>query len=308
MLGSFALIGLLYIPWVKIFLFQFHQVGGNYWIPPMDRWSIPSTLWTMLLGIGVDVNRHTTQYGLIALTAIVVLILIRMLWKTDGKAKWLVIFNILAPFAGAMLFFLLARLRGETSSVYLVRYFLFTTVFINIAIALWLTTIKTKWFKMLILILYAGANLFAVYHFWDDMKPAERPGMAAAVRLLESNVEPSHKLYVGSSFEFFNLKYYISQLDKPGFPRPLLFSGGNRDIKNMPHFAGTAILTNDDLLPDFSEATKKGDTVWLLWTNGFGGSKPETPKNWEQVAEYSYPDIRPYVGTWIIVTEYQVNK
>ena len=85
------------------------------------------------------------------------------------------------------------------------------------------------------------------------------------------------------------------------------YSGGNRDIKNLPHFAGTAILTNEDLLPDFAEATTTGDTVWLLWTNGFGGSQPEVPANWEQVDEKGYAEVRPYVGTWIIVTKYVVK-
>jgi hypothetical protein len=115
---------------------------------------------------------------------------------------------------------------------------------------------------------------------------------------------------------YFNLKYYVNQyleslkdlpIDYGPFPSPLLYSGGNRDIKNMPHFAGTAILTNQDLLPDFSEATKKGDTVWLVWTNGFGGSKPETPQNWLKLDEKAYAEVRPYVGTYVYVTEYKIN-
>jgi hypothetical protein len=75
----------------------------------------------------------------------------------------------------------------------------------------------------------------------------------------------------------------------------------------MQHFEGTAILTDADLVPHFSEAVKTGDTVWLLWTNGFGGSKPEVPANWKQTDEAGFAEVRPYVGTWIIVTKYLVE-
>ena len=141
--------------------------------------------------------------------------------------------------------------------------------------------------------------------------------MNEAVRYLEANIEPNHKVYVGSSFQFFNLKYYMSRflpVDEAlfmgyGAPRikPLLFFGGNTDIKNLPHFAGTAILTNQDLLPDFNKGVKNGDTVWLVWTNGFGASKPVIPGNWTQIIEKEYPEVRPYVGTSIYVDEYKVN-
>ncbi|MCX6796924.1 MAG: hypothetical protein NTX98_00395, partial [Candidatus Doudnabacteria bacterium] len=73
------------------------------------------------------------------------------------------------------------------------------------------------------------------------------------------------------------------------------------------HFAGTAILTNQDLLPEFSQDVKNGDTVWLVWTNGFGSNKPGTPKNWTQIDEKAYAEVRPYVGTYVYVTEYRVN-
>src|SRR3989344_9425066 len=129
--------------------------------------------------------------------------------------------------------------------------------------------------------------------------------MNQASKYLRANIEPAHKLYVGSSFEFFNLKYYANQLLIP--QTPLLFSGGNTDIKNLPHFAGTAILTNEDLLPDFNRDVKNSDTVWLDWTNGFGGTKPSVSGKWTQIGERQYPEVRPYVGTNIYVDEYKVN-
>lgn len=129
--------------------------------------------------------------------------------------------------------------------------------------------------------------------------------MNSAAKYLKANVEPGHKLYSGTSFIFFNLKYYVSRLDIA--QTPLLYSGGNVEVKNLPHFAGTAILTNDDLLPEFNRDAKTGDTVWLVWTNGFGSSKPVVPNNWAEINEKEYPEVRPYIGASTYVAEFLVN-
>lgn len=302
LIGSFIIIGLLYVPWLKTFAYQFSQVSEAFWIPKMDRCSIPTTVWEMFLGFNIDINNSTTQIFVILSLVFSIFFIFRFLQRTQEKTKWLVVLALVAPFAGAILFILLGKLRGQDSSVFLVRYFLFASVFYTIAIGVWLAEFKHKTFATLLLIIYAAANIAAFYQYWNGLNTKERQGMAAASAYLNRQVEPDDKLYVGSSFEFFNLKYY-----NRAPVTPLLYSGGNRDIKNLPHFAGTAILTNEDLLPDFAEATTTGDTVWLLWTNGFGGSQPEVPANWEQVDEKGYAEVRPYVGTWIIVTRYVVK-
>lgn len=298
---SFLVIGLAYLPWLKTFLFQFRQVGGNYWIPPMNLWSIPDTLWRLVIG------SYTANHLLLGLlTLVVVGVLFFVIRRIKGTVQWLLVFSVVAPFAGAILFAVLAMLRDQGSSVYLVRYFLFSSAFLIISMAVWLVEFRLRKVAQTLLIILVAANLVAFANEWQNLDVKSHPGMAGAAELLENNVEPQHKLYVGSSFEFFNLKYYLSRREGPR-QRPLLYSGGITDIKDMPHYAGTAILTNQDLLPNFETATKNGDTVWLLWTTGFGGSKPEVPKNWTQIDEKGFAEIRPYLGTWVIVTEYKVN-
>ncbi len=303
LLLSFALIALLYLPWVQTFLFQFKQVSAAYWIPKMDIWSIPTTIWQMLLAFGVDIAKSSTKIYVSLASLFSAIFLAYFVWRTQEKAKWLVLLCVLAPFGGALLFALLGKLQGAESSVFLVRYFLFASVFYTIALGIWFAELKPRLLGKILLLLYVIANLSAFALHWQELNVNERKGMSAASEYLQNNVKASDKLFIGSSFEFFNFKYYNQTPVKP-----LLYSGGNRDIKNLPHFAGTAILTNEDLLPDFSEATKAGDTVWLLWTNGFGGNKPEVPKNFEQVEEKGFAEIRPYLGTWIIITKYNVVK
>ncbi|MDQ3018297.1 MAG: glycosyltransferase family 39 protein [bacterium] len=294
---SGVLIGVSFLPWLKVFLFQFKQVGAGYWIPPMDRWSIPRTLWELIIRIA-----EPSHILMAALSLLTLWMFIRVIRKYGEPERWLVLSVFIAPFLGAIMFNLLSLLKGETSSVYLVRYFIFGSTFYLMLIALFIQSIQMKKLRYALVAFIAVLNLFSIYYYWDQIDVSTKPGMAAAANFMNANVEPTHKIYVGSSFQFFNYKYYNKTQ-----VTPLLFSGGQTDISSMPHYAGTAILTNEDLVPDFAKATVKGDTVWVLWTNGFGGTKPSVPANWTEIDEKGFAEVRPYVGTWVIVTEYKVN-
>lgn len=294
-LSGFGMIA-LFLPWLKIFLFQYKQVGAGYWIPPMDRWSIPNTLWTLLVNLPNQYNNV-----LIATTILTLVMIGYILWKYTETEKWLVVGSFLAPFGGSFLFLLLAKLQHEDSSVYLVRYFIFCSSFYLIITALFLSKLRIKQVGTLLAVGLVAINLYSIWNYWDKLDVGSKPGMALLSAFLNTNVEPGQKIFVGSSFEFFNYKYYNHTPVKP-----LLFTDGHL-THDLPHYAGTAILTDEDLVLNFSDATHKGDTVWLIWTNGFGGEKPNIPANWQQVDEKGYAEVRPYVGTWVIFDEYKVK-
>lgn len=303
--ASYLLLAISYLPWLSAFLYQYRQVGAGYWIPPMDKWSVPSTLYTLVVGFGHNAWQESVQPLLILTTIITVFVTIWFLVKTQVMHKWLVLFVTLAPFLGSLLFFLLARLKGSDSSVYLVRYFLFTSAFLCVIFGVWLSEVKYKKFASALLAALLILNIAAQYKHLKDLNLAERKGMNQVAKVLQANVETDDKLYVGTTFEFFNLKYYVSKMEVP-LPRPLLFTGG-RPVKNMAHFEGTAILTDEDIVLDFNQDVKKGQTVWLVWTNGFGAKKPEMPRSWVMESEDAYAEVRPYVGTNIYISKYSVN-
>lgn len=305
LLISFVLIVLAYLPWLKVFLFQYRQVGAGYWIPPMDRWSIPSVLYTLLFGFSHDVNQLSVQKILIFVALGCLMVLWLFLKKTQNFSKWLVFLAILAPFLGSLLFLLLAKLKGSNSSVFLVRYFLYSSAFLSVMLAGWLVGLKQKKIAAVLFVVYLVLNFWAFLKYWDNLQIQSRPGMNAGSKYLKANIQPTDKLYAGSSFIFFNLKYYVSQTKIS--QRPLLFTGGTYEASSLPHFAGTAILTNQDLLPDFNTGVKPGEQVWLVWTSGFGSIKPQVPKNWAQLSEKEYPEVRPYLGASTYVTQYVVN-
>ncbi len=303
LLLSFIVIVLSFLPWLKTFLFQYKQVGASYWIPPMNIWSIPSTFWDMLLGFARDTAKTSTEFWLLAVTLFSIYLFYRFLKKTQSFHRWLIFFAATAPFLGSLLFLALARLKGSNTSLYLDRYFLFAGIFYSIIVAVWMKEIKFKWLSASLFIVYVLVNLLAFSNYWTNLNVKAKPGMSGAAKYLNANVEPQHKIYVGSSFVYFNFKYYNRTSVEP-----LLYSGGITEVGQMPHYAGTALLNDADLLPNFNRDVKNSDTVWLIWTNGFAGRKPEVPKNWTELYEQSYAEVRPpYSNSSVFVTEYKVN-
>ncbi len=300
---SFIFIIGSFLPWLKTFMYQYRQVQAGYWIQPMDRYSIPSTFWDMLLGFQRDTLNPNTRFWLLIITLFCFYLIYRFLKKTDSFHKWLAVFAVAAPFFGALLFALIARLKGSSSSVFLDRYFLFAGVFFSIIIAVWLKEIKIKWLSYLLFFIYMALNLAAYTHFWIQLDVKSKPGMSAAANFLNANVEPGNKIYAAISAVFFNFKYYNKTPVKP-----LMFTDGAVYTKDVPHYKGSALLNDDDLLPSFKTGTRSGDTVWLIWTNGFYSQKPEVPLNWTQVDEKGWAEVRPlYTNIHVYVTEYKVN-
>ena len=311
-----ALALLCFAPWLKIFLWQLHSVGQSYWIPDMNWWSIPSTLWSILLGFADDTTKSSTQ----KLLAIVSLFSIFFLWqvirKTDKFEKWLLLLAIVMPFIGSALFYVKSltcthaavggALMCHGRSVYEDRYFLFSAIFYSMALAVWLSEMKYKKIGLTLFVIYCLVNAAAIYNYWSGLDIAHKPGMNGAAKYLSANVEPGQHVFSGTSFEFFNYKYYELTYYHTPTP-PLLYTGGRADISQISPVEGLPLLSNADLAPTFAQFAHPGDTEWVIWTYAFGSNRPDVPKNWTQVDEQEFPDVRPYVGTSIYVTEYRVN-
>jgi 4-amino-4-deoxy-L-arabinose transferase-like glycosyltransferase len=277
---------LLYLPWLPTFIVQNRRVQENYWIPGMDRWSVPGTVWKMLFG-GEGINHK----ALILTVAAVLILIWYFLAKVKEKEKWLIFLMLVGPFVGSILFSL-------SSTIYLDRYFVFASLFLVILISISFNQINRFAVRRLLIAVFIIASLAAFFKNWKDLNIDNKPGMAKAAEYINDHATKEDKIYVGSSFVFFTFKYY----NETGI-KPLLYSSGSLDT--IPHFSGTALLTDEDLILNFNQAAKD-DTVWLLWTTGFGGNKPNVPGSWRIVVDREFEDVPGFKGK-IIITQYHVN-
>ncbi len=292
---SYLVVFAAYIPWVKTFVFQFNQVQANYWIPAMNIWSVPVTNYQLLLGAGADSTKTSTQVGLVLACLVSIYIIYRVARREEHKAKWLVLLALVLPFVCGVA-------ASAKRSLYEDRYFVFAALFYSVAVALFAWTFEKKWVRYGLVTLVAVISIFNWWQGWVSLDIKDKPGMSGAAAYINANFQPGDRLDVGSSFEFFNFQYY----NQTGTP-PLLYTPGTTHVSQLPNYSGTALLSDGQLLPSLTANVAKGDHVWMLWTNGFGGSQPTVPANWVQFVNQSYPDVRPYVGTTIYVDEYLVQ-
>lgn len=310
---------IIFLPWLPVLIKQLSQVEESYWIPTMNRYSIPNTIFHLFAGT----NIYTANSNLIIISLIFLAALAYALRQEKNNYKWLVVFSFFIPF-------IISVALSFKRSLYLDRYFVFVGLFYVIILANFIDSIKKKTLQYAIIAILATGSVLLFARGWQKIDLADKPGMAGASSYLFANAMPQDKVYIGSSFVFFTYKYYAFRnyfnsgypsnlnptdliaernalIDFPGqriYPEyltPLLYT-----TNKMPHFSGTALLTENDIINDFNKEVKRGEIVWLVWTTGFGSGKPgEIPKNWKQLDEKGFQDVFDYRG-WVIVTKYQV--
>ncbi len=306
--SSLLLIGLAFVPWLRQFLFQLSRVQSDYWIKNIDGWSVAATFWDLLIGFGQDPLKTASHITLVIITLVCIFILFQFIKKTIKAEKWLLVFCMLAPFFGALIFATITRLKGTNTSVYIDRYFLFSGTFFAIILAGWFSTLPKK-FGAAALAAYCFISIVSYSHYWSLLALSEKPGMKGAAKFLGENVEPGQRVFSAAAYEFFNYKYYVfNYYPLPGGITPKLLVSGQTDISTISHITGSALLSNDQITPSLTQGVKPGDTVWVLWTMAFEEVKPSTPANWTQVDEQQFADILPNTDTVIYVTEYKVNE
>lgn len=283
---AYGLALILYLPWLKTFMEQSRRVQQAFWIPPLDRWSIPGTIWKMSFG-GQGINRTVLVVAVIA-AAVLAFYFLR---KVKTSQKWHILLAVLVPFAGAV--FLSLR-----TNIYLDRYFVFASLYWSILIPAALYHVPHFLPRWILLILLLGGSLFVFFKNWADLDIAGKSGMTAAAKMVNSQALVSDKIYISSSFIFFTFQYY----NQTGV-KPLLYSTAPFD--QIPHFSGTALLNREDLVMNLAKAPKNSG-VWLLWTTGFGGSKPQVPANWKQIEERAFEDSPGFKGS-IYISRYEVK-
>ena len=304
--GAYALSLILFLPWLGQFLIQRARVDKQYWIPAMDRWSIPGTVWKMIFGgQGVPQIFHNDHITLAIATLVGLGVLVVFIRQIKAAEKWLVLLGLVIPF-------LCSIALSLQTAIYLDRYFVFASLFFTIIIAAVIDLIPVPRTRQFLASLLVVLMIFAFFKNWSDMgvknllidrQINKKPGMAAASAVINEYARTGDHIYVGSSFVYFTFRYY----NHTGIKSQLISDG---PLESIPHFSGTALLNPDDLVLNDTifnhPEVSSNSIVWLVWTTGFGSNKPNVPGNWSKVTEYSYADAPGFKGD-IYVTEYHVN-
>lgn len=284
---SYFLVFLFYLPWLPNFLEQIKRVKESYWIPPINLGTILATFYKLTIGEGIDASKFFLP--LVFLIILILLASFYFLKKFKENSKWLIFLSLFLPF-------LIVILLSLKTSIYLDRCFIFVSAFYLILISGAIFKIKREILKNFLIFFLIFITLISFPLRWLNLEVKKKPGMRGAANYLNQKVKAGDKIYVGSSFVYFTFLYYNKTKVHPLLyaPAPLL------------HYSGTALLSPKDIIKDFNFKIKKGDTIWLINTTGFGGYQAQVPAHWQKLEEKSFQDVYDYRG-WIIVSKYKVG-
>jgi uncharacterized membrane protein len=293
LVGACGLAALAYLPWLPVLIRQFSQVQSDFWIADMNRWSVLATNYRFIFGAADDTGSRFVQAGMIA-AALVSLGVIYKLARTRYVYRWLVILGIVAPFVAAVIL-------SWRQSIYLDRYFLFAALFYTIALAVFIVELPRKRLRYGLLCAVVVINLVNWHMYWSKLHLTDKPGMEPVAEYLTANVGKTDRLLVGHPFVYFSFQYYNQTGQNPKLYSP-------KPLDKTAHYWGTALLSEDRMLYDLGALpVSSGTTIWMLWIDAFGRSKPVAPPYWHQVDEKSWRDIHPYPDSQIVVTKYQIK-
>lgn len=284
---GFVASGILFLPWLPTFLRQLSQVQASYWIPPINRWSIPTTISKMTTGDGF--NPDQAAFLIILIGVLVLAAFLWMLSRYPQRERWILPFLFLMPFLGSFLLSL-------KTSIYLDRYFIFYLPYLVITLVAALFAIPNPKVRSLLLMLaLAGATVSYPLHA-SSWRLSEKPGMAGASSYLLSSLHSQDTILATSSFVYFTFRYYNTSSTHPLVYAP----------SDLPHFSGTALLNKEDIARSSENIAQPGNTVWTIDTTGFGNFQPAPPESWQKLQEKEFPDAYPHRGS-VIVRKYLIG-
>lgn len=290
LLAGHGIAGILFLPWLPVFLTQTAQVRAQYWIPPMEAWSIPTTFATLLIGAPTGVARSIAVLG--TLLAVLVVFVSVMRGRTRGDL--LAVLAFLVPLAAA------AAVSRETS-IYQDRYFVFAGIAFLLLIARVLSLLPHRTIFAALVVL---GSLGAIMQTWAVLDLPHKPGTAGAAAFLARRAHPDEPIVVSSPFIYFSTAFHLGCALPHGDGRcasgrtPRLFSESGA----FAHFAGGPILTDNDIVGPavFRQAARK---LWAVDTTGFSGSVLPVPAAFRLASEERFPEPFRHQGE-IIVREF----
>lgn len=296
--GAGLVAALIYAPWLPTFFRQNQQVQQAFWIPALERWSLPETVYRMFFPTTQALS-HTgwggvvTLLPLLGMIAILALVILTSLAHSRRRAAaadaaWLVVACAVLPFALSLLVSLTGR------SLYQDRYFVFAHVFLLIAIAAVVGQLSWPRLRLSVTTLLLAVFLLAYVRYWQQLDILSHPGVHVATATVYSQVAPGEAVVVNSSFIYFSVYHYAQEEFHAA--SPLLYDPSGQ----LVHFSGGPIITGSDVIgPDiFTKSDVKG--IWMVDTTGFGSSLLPLPANWKVASQSTYSEVFGYQGDIIV--------
>jgi uncharacterized membrane protein len=284
------LVVVLYIPWVPPFLMQRSVVQESFWTWPVDRWSVPATIYQMLLGgPATDTFERGLEHGpMVVCTALVVVGLVILFLSGSASERFLVV-SCVVPFGLATA---LSMMGGR--SIYSNRFFSFAQLALLAAVAALIWRIPWSRLRSAVGVLAVAANAAICLNFMHQLDVPNRPGNRGTVELLLSRAAADDLVVVANSRVFFPMIYYSAGRFEPR----LLFVPDR-----IEHFGGRTLLDLGTQITLEELWASRARQIWVVHSGGFGGLTVPVPADWVPADVWVLPELYWWQGE-IVVTRY----
>ncbi len=288
--AAYAVVAILFAPWLPVFLEQNRQVAHDFWVPALQLRTVLGIPWTVLFG-SPDLWASSAQLLVVAAAAVALVALNAR--RAGGWPGWLVIAQALLPIAGGLAL-------SVHRSIIVGRYFLFASASWSILAAGAVMMVPRPLLRRAVA---ASMVLVTVYAYERNLneigvvalrhQPLNPPGIAGAADYINAHAARGDAIIVTNSLIYFSFNYY-NRAAKALLTAPTLDS--------IPVYGGRPMLTGDELIKDPSTLCCPR-RVWYLWTDGFYDRRRPPPGDWQFVSRSRFADAPSFKGD-IFVEEY----
>lgn len=286
---TLACVGLAYLPGLSLLLHQFSRVRREYWIGPMQFWTVPYTLFHFVLPLDHKFD------GRIGGAVVIVTLLCLLLGSLHVKARtgeWFLVSNMVLPLVAV------AAVSWWTP-IWESRYFRFAQLSWLVATVLFVERMfaRRRVWRALVHGAVLAVSLATTVLFWVVREIPDRPGMRGAIHEIAQKKGDDELIIASDNLLYFPAKYHASREARLGID----------SLRLLPPYPtmtwGWHLIRKNDLLsPD--ELRKGGlDGVWIV------GSPPVSIRTLLNELHFSLKDTNRFeydYGSpqWTVVVNY----
>ncbi len=293
--AAVGITALAYLPWVPLLLQQLQQVQHTFWIPPLTHWSVPETLYRMVLGPTAEPQHTPWSKAILTLVPTMSLLLVCVCLLLRKRTRRAALF-LSTVIIGTLVLSISISLMSQ--SIYQDRYFLPIHSLILILLAIAGGELKPRLLQRIALAAMVLFFAFGTQQHYQRLDLPHRSGVRGAIAYLASQNQEQAPLVVSSPLIFFPVLYYqheeFSNLPtgQARLPAPRL----SLPAANLTHFAGAPVLRSTDILaPDFFTRNPPAP-FWAVDTTGFSSAPLVVPPVWQKTSEATFREVYPVQG------------
>jgi len=271
----FALIAMMWSPWLPVFLEHRAQVDRAYWTKAFVVQDLVTAGFRLWFAERSDWKANgTLAYGLAGVAAGIWLIQILV---GRGGVRLLAL--------GPLVTFALAGLASATGrNIISPRYFLLAQGLALCSLVLAVQILPGRWFRAgIFAALIAGFGIVCYQHTLRRDDLAMRPGFQSAVAFLEEVREPGEAVLVANPMIQVTVAAYADD------PRQVFVTGRR---EQFPYYQGTAAMRDSEFLSNEHISDWPTERIWVIDTeNWTGGSRTVAlPYPWVDIREEPFFD------------------